>query len=411
MLRNIFRRYWREPLAYVAVLVFAAVLTVILCHLQRAHEAEQQSFHETYLSVPVYFSVTDLDGTRISSRQGISPWVADMFFQKNKLQPNISQFVKDLKIRLEISGIKGAVALDEENSFESYVAILEQAEYLTLAGISSVRVAEELTPEFSGDIRWYEGYGQEIFETEELVCLVPEEYEGDEVAVSFFYDDTATGEKQVYTCTLSVIGRYTDLGNSTVYCPYFVVNQIYNRTYQTKRIRSISATLVNNNRLDELKSVAAYWFAEPNPLGESTEWGKFGYEYYPYALDINDRLLQELVDSMENSLTINRLASALIFAMSALAGFLTGYLVIRSRKREIALMRTLGCCDIGIYIEFALEQLLCLLLGVFLGGGYAIWQPLDRLLLFVVINFAGLSTALIVFLRANLLVSTKEDES
>lgn len=410
MLKNILRRYRREPLAYIAVLIFAAVLTAVLCHLQRSHEEELKSFEETCLSVPVYFTVTDLDGTQVSGRKGIDSWVADMFFQKNKLQPDISQFVKDLKIRLEIRAIAGAVTLDEEDPFGSYVKILEQAEYLMLAGISSIRVAEELTPDYNGDFRWYEGYGEEILETEEFVCLVPEEYEGEEVAVSFFYDDTATGDRRVYTCKLSVVGRYTDLGNTTVYCPYFVVNGIYNRICEEKQIRSISATLVDNTRLEELKAVASHWFAAPNPLGGPTEWGKYGYEYYPYALDINDRLLQELATSMENSLTINRLSSALIFAMSALVGFLTGYLVIRSRKREIVLMRTVGCSNVSIYVQFALEQLICLVLGVLLGGSYTLWRPLWKLAVFIAVNFVGLNTALVVFLKANLLVSIKEDE-
>ena len=107
---------------------------------------------------------------------------------------------------------------------------------------------------------------------------------------------------------------------------------------------------------------------------------------------------------------VNRLSSALVFLMSALAGFLTGFLVIRSRKREIALMRTLGCSGRRICAEFASEQLACLFVGVLLGGSYALWRPLWKLALFAAINFAGLSTALIVFLNINLLSAMKEDE-
>ena len=127
-------------------------------------------------------------------------------------------------------------------------------------------------------------------------------------------------------------------------------------------------------------------------------------------MDINDDLLQTLVVTMERSLTINRLSSALIFVMSAVAGFLTGFLVIRSRKREITLMRTIGCSGGRIYAEFALEQLACLCIGVLLGGSYAMWQPLWKIVLFAALNFVGLSAALIVFLNVNLLSTMKEDE-
>ena len=107
---------------------------------------------------------------------------------------------------------------------------------------------------------------------------------------------------------------------------------------------------------------------------------------------------------------VNELVTLLVFIASALAGFLVGFLVIRSRKREITLMRTLGCSNTRIYEEFALEQLICILCGVLLGGGYTGWQPLWKLAVFVVVNFAGLSTALIVFLNLNLLSTMKEEE-
>ena len=410
MLKSVLRRCIREPLANIAVLIFAAVLTIVLCHLQRSQEEELESFEETYLSIPVYFSVTDLDGSQVDSFKGIESWVVRMFFRGNNLEPDISRFVTDLKVRLENTAIKGKIMQEDLDDFNRYVVFLEQAERVDMAGISSLRVAEELTPDYSGELRWYEGYGEEILESEEFVCMVPEDYVGEEVVVSFLYSDISTGQKKPYVCTLKVVGRYIDHGNDTVYCPYFVMDRIYNITREEKRIRSVSATLVDNAFLDELKETAASWFAVPNPLGTPTEWGKFGYEYYPYALDINDRMLQELTATMENNIIVNRLSSALVFLMSALAGFLTGFLVIRARKREITLMRTIGCSSGRIYAEFALEQLACLCIGVLLGGSYAMWQSLWKIVLFAAINFAGLSTALIVFLNVNLLSVMKEDE-
>ena len=411
MLKSIFRRYTREPLVNVAVLIFAAVLSVILCHMQRSQEEELQSFYETYRSVPVYFSVTDLDGSQIRGSNSIEGWVAELFFPDSQVYSDFPRFVKDLKIRMEIQAWAGEISWDEKNQ-EEYFAQLNAAKRVDLVGINALRVAEELTEERGGSVLWYEGYGEEILEMEELVCLVPENYEGgDEVTLSFKYESESTG-KRTYNCTLTVVGRYTvqDSGVDDLYCPYVVLEQIHAKILKPKEIKCLSATLTDNDLLDELKETASNWFAEPNPMGRKTPWGKFGYEYYLYAMDINDRLLQELEATMERSLLINRLSSALIFVMSALAGFLTGFLVIRARKREITLMRTIGCSSGRIYAEFALEQFACLCAGVLLGGSYAMWQPLWKLTLFVTINFAGLSTALIVFLNTNLLSTAKEDE-
>ncbi len=408
MLKRIIRRYTREPLANIAVLIFAAVLTVILCHLQRSQEEELQNFRETYRAVPVYFSVTDLDGSQLRGSRSIEGWVAELFFPNSRTTPNFSKFVKDLKIRMELEAYVGEFSWEDQ---EDYYRQLNDAERVNLVGINALRVAERLTEEYAGSVRWYEGYSEEVLETEERVCLVSEDYEGsDEIALSFTHDDVSTGEKKVYSCTFTVVGRYSAMDVNDIYCPYFVLDQIYGKILKPRKILCLSATLADNNLLGELKETAPCWFAEPSPMGTKTPWGRFGYEYYLYAMDINDSLLKELVTTMENSITINRLSSTLIFAMSALAGFLTGFLVIRSRKREITLMRTLGNSNMRIYFEFALEQFLCLFAGVLIGGGYALWNPLWKLAVFAVVNFVGLSAALVVFLNSNLLSTMKEDE-
>ena len=128
------------------------------------------------------------------------------------------------------------------------------------------------------------------------------------------------------------------------------------------------------------------------------------------ALDINDYQLTQADLTLRNSMRVNELVTLLVFVASAVAGFLVGFLMIRTRKREITLMRTLGCSNGRIYVEFAWEQLLCILLGVLIGGGYTMWQPMWKLALFVVVMFVGLSAALIVFLNNNLLTTAKEEE-
>ena len=410
MLKNIFRRYQREPLVYAAVLLFAAVLSVILCHMQKSQEDELKSFQETYHTVPVYFTVTDLDGSQLRGARSIEGWVVDLFIPRSYRISDLDfvRFIKELKIRMEIEAIPGEFEWLDQNDF---FMKLSAAEAAPLVGISSVRVAQELTPEYNGEIHWCEGYGEEVLETEQLVCLVSDDYTGgDEVVLSVVHNDSNTGEKVLYTFTLTVVGHFKSDGTSRIYCPYLVAENICNKLHIKKEIYCISATLVDNDLLDELRETASLWFAEPTPGGALTPWGKFGYKNYPYAMDINDALLQHLMTTLKNIMTINRVSSVLIFVMSALAGFLVGFLVIRSRKREITLMRTLGCSNRRIYAEFALEQLLCILGGVLLGGGYTLWHPLWKLAAFTAINFVGLSTALIVFLNVNLLSTVKEDE-
>lgn len=104
------------------------------------------------------------------------------------------------------------------------------------------------------------------------------------------------------------------------------------------------------------------------------------------------------------------MASAVVLALSAGAGFLTGFLVIRSRKREIVLMRTMGASQVSIYGELALEQLACIVVGILVVGSYTLWQPVGNLALFGCVYYIGLTVALPIFLRKNLLTTVKADE-
>ena len=73
-------------------------------------------------------------------------------------------------------------------------------------------------------------------------------------------------------------------------------------------------------------------------------------------------------------------------------------------------MRTLGSSSRAIYGELAGEQMFCVAVGTVLGGSYALWRPVVQLGLFLGIYFLGLSAALLIFLRRNLLITMKEDE-
>ena len=416
MLKRILRRNLRQPIVTLAVVLFAAVLTVVLCYLHKESEAEMQSFKETYASVPVFFKVTDLDGSKVpvtelegekmAVKGGIKGFIVDLFTERG-LQPNLSPFVREIHIRVSVDADLTVKYL------EGRLAPITKPVVVT--GITSTYVAEELTEGWGGKIYWNEGYGETVLSTDELICLVPESLkEKTELELNcycFVDSDMGLGLiSRAHMVKLKVAGYYVDPGNDRIYCPYPVMQMVYANMGVSKRIEELGAILSDNSKIDQLKEDAALWFAEPNPLGEKTAWGRFGYDYFLYALDIDDTMLKNLETNMKNSMRINTLASAVVFVLSAGAGFLTGFLVIRSRKREIALMRTMGGSQVAIYGELALEQLACIAVGILLGGSYTLWQPIGRLALFGGVYYVGLTVALLIFLRKNLMTTIKEDE-
>ena len=403
MLLRIIRNNWRRPMTSIAILLFAAVMTVVLCYLHMAGELEMRSFEETYASVPVTFRVTDFDGSKPDLIQG---WIVDLFTEQG-MKPNLAPFVEKLYTRVSLNG-QLVVGYEIINGKEYPIY-----EPIRIAAIDSLYVAEELTEDWGGMVHWFDGYDESILSSEELVCLVPESMQDQEMLDMYFtytYEIDGVFYTKTTDCTAKVVGYYVDKGNTRIYCPYPMVKKVCAELAMSKDMEEVCAILNDNTKLEQLREVAKKWFAEPNPTGELTEWGQFGYEYFFYALDIDDYMLLNLERNMKSSMQLNSLASMVVFVLSAGAGFLTGFLVIRSRKREIALMRTMGASHVGIFLQLAMEQMSCVLAGIFLAGAVFLWRPLDNLSLFAGIYFIGLSFALLIFLTKNLLTTIKEDE-
>lgn len=394
MLKRMIRHIRREPVPALAVFLFTAVLSVLLCVLHQNRLREQEDYQRAFASVPVYFTVVDLDGTSLDDT--IVGWAANLFYSDSKLTPSLSEFVQDLELKMQ------------------YDTTTSNGYSMDVSGVTSIRLAPELTEDYGGSIAWAEGYDEAFFDSEAYVCLVPESFRDQkEVQLMFQYQNPDTMAEEIWYCqeTFAIAG-YSSTTRTTqqIYMPYRALGKILAQIHAPHNLTGISATLNDNARLPQLREISDQWFARPNANGQQTAWGHYGYDCYPYALDINDTLLQNLNATMERSMGINRLSAAAIFCVAAGAGFLVGFLVIRARKRDIILMRTLGCSPRDIFAELTGEQALCAAAGILVGGSYAVWRPAGQLALFLAIYGAGLCGAVVIFLQNNLLSAIKEDE-
>lgn len=390
-MKRILRHIRREPLPPLAILLFAAVLSVLLCALRQNQVREQEDYERSYASVPVYFTVVDLDGT--SPDDTIIGWAAELFYPESKLKPNFSEFANGLELKMQ------------------YHAYFSGTFGIDVTGTSSVRLVPELSEVHGGGIVWNEGFDESFFSSPDFSCLVPESFATEEtITLRFDYTDLISNKKWSTTETFTVAGYTISRGGDQMYFSYQTLGKVLSKIRAPYPISGISATLNDNTQLGSLQEVADQWFARPNTTGARTAWGRYDYDYFPYALDIDDSLLNDLDATMVRSMRINRLSAFAIFCIAAAAGFLAGFLVIRARKRDLLLMRTMGCSHGKIFLELMAEQLLCTSTGVILGGSYALWQPLRQLALFLVIYCVGLCASMLVFLRTNLLAVIKEDE-
>lgn len=393
------KRMLRAPLPQIAVLLFATAVSIIICTLHAASQEELRNYENVYQTIPVELTVTNLSATRTEDLE-IPSWYLSVFTSTNT--DSLAEYVKDVQV-------KSSHAITAVNGI-GYPA--------TLVGITSITCDEQLFPENGCSITWLDGYDETIFAEGEALCIVPKDLlihadsEEQKLVMDFSYiiKNGLYEEPEVRECyrTFTVAGTYLGGDGVSVYCPYPVVEQICRQLRENQTLDSLSATLSDNDRLEEMREKKAAWFATPNPLGEKTEWGDRG--YYDFALDIDDALLVKTAAAMENSMAINRACTLIVYVISAAAGFLIGFLMIRNRKREIALIRTMGAPQGTVYFEFALEQMVCVILGIILGGANNQWQPTERLGILAATYFVGLTIALLIFLRKNLLTTIKEDE-
>ena len=384
----------RSPGFLLGSAVFAMAIALALGGLYRNYLQARQQYEEIYENITVRCTVTNLDGTQ-SDKLNLSIGTIALFTGEKAFAPegDLTAYLTDLQI-------KGS--LEFELLGKTY----------TLAGITSTQADNALWPDNGCVIRWYSGEGEDLFGGSDTRCLIPQELlktlkewelSLEQLEVFLPAED---GVQTDSTVTFDIAGTYLGGENKTVYIPWKTYEEILRNMGRYETAQSLSAAVIRNRDIPALREAMKPWFAEPN----ASRAGMDAYDGYTLALDIQDSQLTEAENTLQKSLTISAVGTALMFLLSAGTGAVIGGLMIRSRKWEIRLMRTLGTPDGRIFSSFALEQLLCVVLGVILGGAAFLWRPFEGLILFVVIYALGLTLALLVFLRKNLMATIKEDE-
>lgn len=115
MIIRTIKRLKRAPVPAIAVLLFAAVVSVIICALQASNEAEVRNYEAAYQSVPVTVTVTEPSGIN-SDTLSISSWVLDLFTGESTVEVIDTSAAKDfnesvsLKEKTEPVGFFGRIS-------------------------------------------------------------------------------------------------------------------------------------------------------------------------------------------------------------------------------------------------------------------------------------------------------------
>ena len=388
------------PMATVGAAVFAAIVTLSLCTLHASSEAEKANYEQAYAEAEV--SVALINRLTGDPYQLQAANLVKELVYENRFPFSLRDYLKD----------------PQYMTYFTCYAINEELYEKEIWGMNSAAVPEELSTKWNAQITWLEDYDESCFDSyNDMYLLVPahllpEDVDGETPGIQvklwfgkWDHNKNRWDNRYFYECIATVAGTYTNkIDSTTLFCSIEPLFFCGNRVRTTLPLQYFSAEVADNSQIEELLEEAKKYFIMP---GEMTNPDVYvaDVEFWLYS-----DVLERLQITLENSIQFNELCTLLVFALSAGAGFFLGFLMIRSRKREIILMRTLGRANWRIFVSYAAEQMLWVVGGTALGGMIFNWQPLERLGIFVGIYCIGLAAALILFLNSKLLTTIKEDE-
>jgi hypothetical protein len=235
-----------------------------------------------------------------------------------------------------------------------------------ISAIGVFTFAQAALPEYM------EGYDEGLFSAEERVCIVSNNFLvshalelGDEVQLTVAENPSLMTETTYRhsAVTLQIVGVYASNGyRPPIYCPWQVVEDIYREIDLPLIWDSASFILQNTQDLDGFKALLREMgFVSHRAAGQSSFLDD------SLGFIINDRILTDATASVEGYIELSRILFPIIYLLCAGIGFIVSYLLVRIRKPEFAVMRSLGTSRGGGFVTFFLEQGLLVAVGTGLG--------------------------------------------
>ena len=281
-------------------------------------------------------------------------------------QISLNEAFDSLEVTARIRGATGDPYLEEErfqaivNSgfVEEYTTLtrFQQRGDATLQGVSSLE-ASAMLREALGFTTWLEGYDESALWGDEAVCLAPASA------------PLELGEEKIFflverenTVPLKVVGLYEleNGGNAESYfCPLAWLTQACRDRNIPVRYNALEMRLGNLRDLDRFKE----------------QMRQLGMDKGTAVLVINDALLREVTTQLGRQIRLLEGVLPILLLLVAGIGFGLSFLLLQGRKKEAAVLRSLGMRRGQVAGVFLTESAARALAGVVLGGALA-WAVL-----------------------------------
>ena len=350
------KRISRNLISSLALMLVALAFVLIIYELDYSERSQEAQLGEVYKSFEIKCVVSNLVGTKTDGLD-ITPTYVDACVDPTY---NLSSYIKDVCLKK---------SMKYEPMQELYNDTYEVSGDPSIIGISRLEADQSLSSENGVKVSFDSGYGEEALNGNDKVCIIPDNiYDylvgNSDGGVSLRLIVSVDEVSQWYTpveTELKVIGKYTNVtGKSqTIYCPWGTICDIAYSCGGDRSADSLSFTVKDNYKLEEFKGILAdYFHAVDVSIGEDNT---------KYAIMVNDLIFLQSITSIERNINTLRALIPVIQALSIGIGFISGFLFIKSRKPEFAIMRSLGTGKGMVFTEAFFEQLILGILGACIG--------------------------------------------
>jgi len=353
--RNIIRNLTKSVPA-----VFAGALIVLLLNLYVGNiRSGQNQLNDLADALTIRADISNLIGSQITALRIKDDTVRLL---------ESSGHVNGLTYSVELVGGLGAFSPEEWRRHLN----------INITAVNTMSAVPGLTADnvtFSG------GTDADILHSDHAVCLITEDFSmrhdfsaGDAMQLTLYYYDYPSSEYEIlmiyplgfFDLTIAgVIGEMLrgggDFLQPDVILPIEWVRNAYAQIDAAFYPTSSSFTVADPLRLDEFKmEMQLFNLMETSPTANFSHNGN--------SLMVNDKTFIEAASHLRENLRVLVFFLPFILAIVIFVGYLTSYLLMQNRRREFAVMRSLGTGQRVCFYIFTLENAVLALSGGFFGS-------------------------------------------
>lgn len=393
----------RERKSALIVLICILIVFFVSGYIDSIDKSERQ-LADLPRAVPVSARITSTDGSKVAGLV-ISAQTVD--------QIENSGLVKDLLYTAPLAA-NPAQMPDEENQYKDITVLC-------------VNKAEAIPGYFDRTITMLSGYEQSILQGQDAVCVADEDFlenyglsVGDTVQLAVYalkynsdhwtFSFEPLGVQDVLiagSMSFAATGRETEIN---LVCPVGWSRELNTKADEKFFLDSVFFNVADPLALNEFKAAAkGFYLISVVPTADYSLSGS--------ALSVRDETFISTAGSLMNNMTSLYTFAPIVFLLIALVGYVISYLMMQSRRGDIAVMRYTGtsravCVGI-ILIEFTALSLFGSILGLgasaLLLGFSGIGTPLIAMLFFLSF-IIGIAVAAIQISGVNLMTGFKKTE-